>query len=82
MGRHDQRIQPRHMTCSNCIVGFCENCVDVFRYLAGNTDPICQCKRRGHDGEPVNNQIKDPETGTVYGPGLSVDIDGKVTYDD
>ena len=79
MTRHDQKPNKRHMTCTNCSLGNCNNCVDVTRYLAGFTMPICQCSRKGHNGEPRDQQILDPETGTVYAPGLEVDIDGKVT---
>lgn len=31
-------------------------------------------------GEPVLNQIADPSTGAVYGPGVRVDKDGTVTF--
>lgn len=32
--------------------------------------------------EPRSQQILDPETGTVHGPHVQVDIDGKVTFND
>lgn len=78
MGRHDQRVERKHMICSNCTKGECSTCVDVTRYLAGLRDPICQCRKRGHGGEPRDSQILDPETGDVYAPGLKVAQDGKV----
>lgn len=41
-------------------------------------DLICTCKRVGHEGEPRDQQIADPETGAVYTPGLKIAIDGEV----
>jgi hypothetical protein len=79
VARNSQKPNKRHMTCPNCHNGDCNNCVDVTRILAGYTDEICQCTRKNHSGEPQQNQILDPETGTVHAPGLTVDIDGKVT---
>jgi hypothetical protein len=79
MARHDQKPKKAHMTCSPCHNGRCDNCVDVARFLLGCDDRICQCTKQNHDGEAVNSQILDPSTGTVYAPGLKVDIDGKVT---
>lgn len=79
MARHDQKPKKEHMTCLNCKMGRCVVCVDVTRYAAGFTSSICQCSRKDHSGEPRDQQILDPETGTVYAPELEVDIDGKVT---
>jgi hypothetical protein len=31
-------------------------------------------------GEPVLNQVRDPFTEAVYGPGMKVDSDGAVTF--
>jgi hypothetical protein len=33
-----------------------------------------------HAGEPVDNQLLDPETHTVYAPGLEVDVNGEVKF--
>lgn len=79
MARHSQKPSRQHMTCPNCHQGKCENCVDVGRLLAGFENTICQCRKKGHSGEPRDQQILDPSTGTVYAPGLKVDVDGKVT---
>lgn len=79
MARHDQKPESKHLTCSNCHAGKCDKCIDVTRFLAGFEVPICMCKRQNHSGEPINNQILDPETKTVYGLGISVDVNGKVT---
>lgn len=66
------------MTCPACKRGECNQCVDVSLVLAGRKE-ICECTRQNHSGEPRDRQVRDPETGTVYGPGLSVNTDGKVT---
>ena len=65
------------MVCANCLRESCEKCVDITLILAGRS-PFCECQRANHSQEPNQAQIQDPETGTVYGPGLKVDIDGKV----
>jgi hypothetical protein len=77
MARHDQKTNRRHMVCKQCEEGRCEECVDVLRAIYSN-NLICKCTRRGHAGEPRDKQIMDPETGTVYAPGLEVSIDGEV----
>lgn len=55
------------MVCKNCKEGDCEQCVDVLRSVYSKI-PICQCIRKNHAGEPVDNQIIDPFTESVYGP--------------
>lgn len=67
-------------SCSHCKAGNCAQCTDVMRVVF-NMDPICKCTRPDHGGEPVNQQIKDPETGTVYAPGLHVTEEGGVIRD-
>jgi len=79
MARHDQKTKKKHLICPPCHNGRCDNCVDVARFLLGFEDRLCECTKKGHDGEPLDQQILDPSTGTVYAPGLKVDIDGKVT---
>jgi hypothetical protein len=41
-------------------------------------ETICRCRKQGHSGEPRDQQILDPETGTVHAPGLQVSIEGEV----
>jgi hypothetical protein len=79
MSRHDQKPDSKHMTCSSCHDGNCTECVDVLRAVK-DLPPICQCKRKNHLGEPRDQQILDPETGTVHAPGLTVDSDGNVEF--
>lgn len=77
--KHDQKALPDDgWTCEMCQLGVCERCIDVMRYVVGLTDPVCRCKRKGHSGEARDKQIVDPETGTVYGPGLRVTQEGDV----
>jgi hypothetical protein len=66
------------MVCVSCKQGNCRGCVDVTRAALGREGTICKCLRQGHDGEPRNEQILDPESGTVYAPGLHVTQDGDV----
>jgi hypothetical protein len=40
--------------------------------------PMCYCKRKRHDGEANDVQTQDPETGTVWAPGLRVTQEGEV----
>lgn len=80
MARHDQKPKREHLVCKPCSEGHCHRCVDVYRYLAGKTDPICPCRKKDHGGEARDVQVKDPFTGTVHAPGLTVDIDGNVKY--
>jgi hypothetical protein len=76
--RHDQREVPAGTVCKNCQDGQCSRCVDVPRAAAGYTDELCNCRRQGHDGEPVYRQVKDPETETVYAPGVHILKSGTV----
>lgn len=82
MARHDQK--PRYekipFVCEECKFGACANCVDVLRMVYSDIT-ICQCKRSGHSGDPTDNQIVDPFTGSVHAPGLTVSRDGKVEFD-
>jgi hypothetical protein len=41
---------------------------------------ICKCKRKGHSGEPFENQIADPETGAAHGPNVVVSEGGEVVF--
>lgn len=66
------------MVCAHCIQGNCNKCLDVARAVFG-MELLCECKKSTHNGEPITQQIADPTTGTVHAPGLTVDIDGKVT---
>lgn len=76
--RHSQK--PPIFVCSHCQAGNCEYCVDVLRALFSQK-MICECKRARHLGEPVEQQIADPFTGTVHAPGLVVEADGTVVRD-
>lgn len=80
--RHDQRSYPPDTVCHNCKASNCRHCVDVPRVALGLYDtngPLCFCRKAMHGGEAVTRQVVDPETGTVYGPALSVTIDGEVS---
>lgn len=76
--RHDQKALPDNWQCSACKKGLCDHCIDVARFVVGLNTPICRCKKKNHNGEASDNQIVDPETGTVYGPGLRVTQEGEV----
>lgn len=78
MARHDQRAIPKNTVCMSCQRGECNHCVDVIRAIAGFSEELCHCKRKNHSIEPNTQQILDPETGTVYAPGLHVTKEGKV----
>lgn len=79
--KHDQKVADAMMACPNCRNGNCGNCVDKVLLIL-QKDPTCTCKKSGHadavQGEARLNQIKDPETSDVYGPGLKVTRDGDV----
>lgn len=66
--------------CTHCKAEDCSHCIDVLRVVF-DMELICHCSRRDHSGEPRDQQIRDPETGTVYAPGLSVTEDGEVHRD-
>ena len=68
--------------CLWCKEGNCTNCVDILRMVIEGAPSICKCKRHNHSGEARDQQILDPETGAVHGPGLVVDKDGTVTRTD
>lgn len=70
-------VDPKRMVCAGCLRNRCNECVDVLHALWG-LDLICTCKRVGHEGEPRDQQIADPETGAVYTPGLKIATDGEV----
>lgn len=80
---HDQKPDKRFMTCISCREDNCDRCIDRIRAIY-SSEMVCTCERQMHvmrrDGEAILNQIKDPETGTVYAPGLSIDTDGTVHY--
>ncbi len=70
--------KPPKFVCTQCQDGNCESCIDVLRAVMQNAQPICKCARRGHDGEPVEQQVSDPFTGSVHGPGLEVTDAGEI----
>ncbi len=67
-----------NFTCTKCKANKCSFCIDVVRYIAG-LPSICKCMSRNHSGEPFNNQILDPDTGSVYAPGMEVKPDGTIS---
>lgn len=82
-GKHVQKAGGAMMTCSSCVSGLCENCVDRLR-LVYSDNPICSCRKGGHEdavtGEPRRQQILDPETNSIHTPGLVISPDGDVKY--
>jgi hypothetical protein len=76
--RHSQK--PPIFVCSHCQAGKCEECVDVLRVVFA-LDTLCECTRKGHSGEPVDQQVADPFTGAVHAPDLVVTADGDVERD-
>jgi hypothetical protein len=79
--KHDQRADGGvKFVCEMCLVGVCERCIDVGRITVFGLDTplLCQCTKQGHSGEANEKQITDPESGTVWGPGLRVTTDGEV----
>jgi hypothetical protein len=84
--RHSQRpIEKRPPQCKACSLGFCAECVDVIRILTGayqTSGPACGCRNDGHDGEPRDQQVKDPFTGDIHGPGMIAKEDGTVLFSD
>lgn len=71
------RVDPKRMVCAKCLHDNCAECVDVVR-VVWDLEPICTCTKANHSGEPRDAQVLDPETGTVYGPGIAVTTEGKV----
>lgn len=68
---------PAPFVCARCMLGDCEQCIDVMRVIV-DLKEICHCLIPDHRCEAINQQIKDPETGDVYAPGLIVRKDGSV----
>ncbi len=64
--------------CIMCLHGNCENCIDIECIPFSVKETTCNCQRPNHSGEPIDNQILDPKTGAVHGPGLVVENDGTV----
>lgn len=79
MARHSQKADRKHMICKKCEEDKCVECVDTLRSIFFEK-AICECRRKKHNGEPRDEQILDPETGTVHAPGLTVTEDGTVTF--
>lgn len=77
MSKHSQRPDKSLMTCMRCKNGDCNNCVDVLR-MVYTDQTICQCTRKNHSGEPVDQQIADPFTGAIHAPGLTVEPNGEI----
>lgn len=75
--RHDQKGNEDTFVCTRCKEDLCDFCVDVLRAVYSQ-DPICCCRRKGHSGEPIEQQILDPETNAVHTPGLIVHESGRV----
>lgn len=69
--------RPPPFVCTRCKANQCEQCVDVLRALYSDR-MICKCRRKNHNGEPMDQQIADPTTGDVYAPGLVVREDGTI----
>lgn len=63
--------------CVQCKYGQCQYCLDILNVLYDKS-LVCTCELPNHSGEPRNNQILDPITGTVHAPGLTVTKDGEV----
>lgn len=81
MKRHNNQGKPRTVlepfVCSHCREYKCEECSDILRVVI-DLEEICNCKLPGHSGEPVEQQIRDPFTKSVHGPGLEVTVEGEV----
>lgn len=74
---HSQKHEKKHMICTACGLGNCNECVDIMRAVYSKSD-ICECTKASHSGEPRDKQILDPDTGAVHAPDLVVDQDGTV----
>lgn len=68
--------KPPPWVCTHCQAGNCTNCIDIMRVVA-DLGEICKCRRKNHSGEPVLQQVADPTTGSVFGPGMEVTQDGE-----
>ena len=79
MSRHNRQGvgNSNSFVCIRCKQDDCENCVDILRVIYTDAT-ICKCKRKGHSGEAVEKQVKDPFDGTVYGPEATIGEDGEV----
>lgn len=70
--------------CPECRNGACQNCPDRILLILGR-DLVCSCTKANHQelvsGEPRLQQIEDPFTGDVHGPGMVVSAeDGQVKF--
>ncbi len=81
MSKHSQRPDKRQLVCVHCKIAECYDCVDVIRAVYTDVT-ICECTRLNHSGDPTNVQIKDPDTGTVFGPNSVIKEDGTVITDE
>lgn len=72
MARHSQEPDKKYFICVHCKLGHCYECIDILR-MVYTDEMLCRCTKAKHNGELVEAQIKDPETNTVYGPGMTVD---------
>lgn len=73
-------LNPEVRVCLPCQQNRCFDCTDIAFILADrHIEFPCKCMRPGHSTEPNTQQILDPDTNTVYAPGLKVDEDGTVT---
>lgn len=81
MAKHDQRPDKSTLVCVNCKAGKCGQCVDLLR-VTYTEQMICKCEKQSHGGEAVHNQIRDPESGSIYGPHAVIKEDGTVTTDE
>ena len=74
-------VEKTGFVCSFCLMTECDKCVDIIRISSGYK-LICTCKLVAHAGEPRDQQILDPATGTVFAPGLGVTKDGTVVFNE
>lgn len=77
MARHDQRGLAPTFVCIACKAERCRDCIDVMRAVYTMV-PLCNCKRKNHNGEPIDQQVVDLFNNSVHGPGLIVTEDGEV----
>lgn len=74
-----KRREKNLFVCTECQREDCNRCIDINRVIIG-AKLICKCQTLGHDGEPINQQILDLDSGAIYGPGVVVTKDGTVTF--